>query len=94
MIAHHPETDCEGSDTTMLKNRFAACFSVIFGAVLRALAVPLSVSLSLLLLVLASGAVTTAAAQQGSVRVLAVVNDDIITDVDLSYRINLAIMVA
>ena len=37
---------------------------------------------------------TTAAAQQGSVRVLAVVNDDIITDVDLSYRINLAIMVA
>ena len=77
----------------MLKNRFAACFSVIFGAVLRALAVPLSVSLSLLL-VLASGAVTTAAAQQGSVRVLAVVNDDIITDVDLSYRINLAIMVA
>ena len=77
----------------MLKNRFVACFSVIFGAVLRALAVPLSVSLSLLL-VLASGAVTTAAAQQGSVRVLAVVNDDIITDVDLSYRINLAIMVA
>ena len=77
----------------MLKNRFTACFSVIFGAVLRALAVPLSVSLSLLL-VLASGAVTTAAAQQGSVRVLAVVNDDIITDVDLSYRINLAIMVA
>ena len=53
MIAHHPETDCEGSDTTMLKNRFTACFSVIFGAVLRALAVPLSVSLSLLL-VLAS----------------------------------------
>ena len=94
MIAHHPETDSEGSDTTMLKNRFAACFSVIFGAVLRALAVPLSVSLSLLLLVLASGAVSTAAAQQGSVRVLAVVNDDIITDVDLSYRINLAIMVA
>ena len=80
----------------MLKNRFTACFSVIFGAGLRALAVPVSVSLSLLvlMLVLASGAVTTAAAQQGSVRVLAVVNDDIITDVDLSYRINLAIMVA
>lgn len=35
-----------------------------------------------------------ALAQQSSVRVLAVVNDDIITDVDLAYRINLAIMVA
>ena len=37
---------------------------------------------------------SSAGAQQSSVRVLAVVNDDIITDVDLAYRINMAIMVA
>lgn len=35
-----------------------------------------------------------ATAQQSSVRVLAVVNNSIITDVDLAYRINLAIMAA
>lgn len=46
------------------------------------------------LCLLASVGFSSAGAQQSSVRVLAVVNDDIITDVDLAYRINLAIMVA
>lgn len=45
-------------------------------------------------LVAVMGLSGTAGAQQSSVRVLAVVNDDIITDVDLAYRINLAIMVS
>ena len=47
-----------------------------------------------LMLVSCLSLMSPAAAQQSSVRVLAVVNDDIITDVDLAYRINLAIMVA
>lgn len=48
----------------------------------------------LTLLLVSCLSLSPVAAQQSSVRVLAVVNDDIITDVDLAYRINLAIMVA
>lgn len=47
-----------------------------------------------LLCLLSLAALPFAGAQQSSVRVLAVVNDDIITDVDLAYRLNMAIMVA
>ena len=65
----------------MLRNRFSAFLFMIFSA--ASLALPLAI-----------GSANGAAAQQSTVRVLAVVNDDIITDVDLSYRINLAIMVA
>lgn len=49
---------------------------------------------ALILSLLSLAVLPAAGAQQSSVRVLAVVNDDIITDVDLAYRINLAIMVA
>ena len=46
-----------------------------------------------LMLVSCLSLMSPAAAQQSSVRVLAVVNDEIITDVDLAYRINLAIKI-